>query len=226
MDIFVDFFKNLKDLEGLIKWGGLLVLIIIVFAETGLLVGFFLPGDSLLITAGLLAAQGYLDIYWLNISLILAAIIGDTVGYWFGRKTGPRIFKREKSRFFAKDHLLKAQEFYDKHGGKTIIYARFVPFARTFAPIVAGVGQMEYKKFLTYNIVGGILWVVSMSLLGYFFGNIPFIKKNFEYVIIGVIILSLVPVVMGYLKHRKEMKATMELQKEMIDNALDNDKKQ
>lgn len=226
MDIFVDFFKNLKDLEGLIKWGGLLVLIIIVFAETGLLVGFFLPGDSLLITAGLLAAQGYLDIYWLNISLILAAIIGDTVGYWFGRKTGPKIFKREKSRFFAKDHLIKAQEFYEKHGGKTIIYARFVPFARTFAPIVAGVGQMEYKKFLTYNIVGGILWVVSMSLLGYFFGNIPFIKKNFEYVIIGVIILSLVPVVMGYLKHRKEMKATMELQKEMIDNALDNDKKQ
>lgn len=225
MDVIIDFFKNLKDLEGLIKWGGMLVLIIIVFAETGLLVGFFLPGDSLLITAGLLASQGYLDIVWMNISLILAAIIGDTVGYWFGRKTGPRIFKREKSRFFAKDHLLKAQEFYEKHGGKTIIYARFVPFARTFAPIVAGVGQMEYKKFLTYNIAGGILWVVSMSLLGYFFGNIPFIKKNFEYVIIGVIILSLVPVVMGYLKHRKEMKATMDLQKEMIDNALDNDKK-
>lgn len=224
MDIFVDFFKNLKDLEGLIKWGGLLVLIIIVFAETGLLIGFFLPGDSLLITAGLLAAQGYLDILWLNISLILAAIIGDTVGYWFGRKTGPKIFKREKSRFFAKDHLIKAQEFYEKHGGKTIIYARFVPFARTFAPIVAGVGQMEYKKFITYNIVGGILWVTSMSLLGYFFGNIPFIKNNFEYVIIGVIILSLLPVVIGYLKHRKEMKATMDLQKEMIDNAFDDDK--
>lgn len=225
MDVIIDFFKNLKDLEGLIRWGGMLVLIIIVFAETGLLVGFFLPGDSLLITAGLLAAQGYLDIYWLNISLILAAIIGDTVGYWFGRKTGPRIFKREKSRFFAKDHLLKAQEFYEKHGGKTIIYARFVPFARTFAPIVAGVGNMDYKKFLLFNISGGILWVVSMTLLGYFFGNIPFIKKNFEYVIIGVIILSTLPVIIGYWNHRKEMKATIKLQKEMIDNALDDTKK-
>jgi membrane-associated protein len=207
MDVIIDFFKNLRDLEGLIKWGGLLVLIIIVFAETGLLVGFFLPGDSLLITAGLLASQGYLDILWMNIALILAAIVGDTVGYWFGRKTGPRIFKREKSRFFAKEHLLKAQEFYVKHGGKTIIYARFVPFARTFAPIIAGVGLMEYKKFLAYNIAGGILWVVSMTLLGYFFGNIPFIKKNFEYVIIGVIIISTIPVITGYLKHRKEMKA-------------------
>jgi membrane-associated protein len=213
MDVIIDFFKNLRDLEGLIKWGGMLVLIIIVFAETGLLVGFFLPGDSLLITAGLLASQGYLDIVWMNISLILAAIIGDTVGYWFGRKTGPKIFNREKSKFFAKEHLIKAQEFYEKHGGKTIIYARFVPFARTFAPIVAGVGRMDYKKFLTYNIVGGILWVVSMTLLGYFFGNIPFIKKNFEYVIIGVIIISTIPVITGYLKHRKEMKAQQTAEK-------------
>ncbi|HEX2787030.1 MAG TPA: VTT domain-containing protein [Ignavibacteria bacterium] len=213
MDVIIDFFKNLRDLEGLIKWGGLLVLIIIVFAETGLLIGFFLPGDSLLITAGLLASQGYLDIFVMNVTLILAAIIGDTVGYWFGRKTGPKIFKREKSKFFAKEHLIKAQEFYEKHGGKTIIYARFVPFARTFAPIVAGVGKMEYKKFLSYNIFGGILWVVSMTLLGYFFGNIPFIKKNFEYVIIGVIIISTIPVITGYLKHRKEMKAQQTAEK-------------
>lgn len=213
MDVIIDFFKNLRDLEGLIKWGGLLVLIIIVFAETGLLIGFFLPGDSLLITAGLLASQGYLDIFVMNVALILAAIIGDTVGYWFGRKTGPKIFKREKSKFFAKEHLIKAQEFYEKHGGKTIIYARFVPFARTFAPIVAGVGKMEYKKFLSYNIFGGILWVVSMTLLGYFFGNIPFIKKNFEYVIIGVIIISTIPVITGYLKHRKEMKAQQTAEK-------------
>ncbi|MBK8984350.1 MAG: VTT domain-containing protein [Ignavibacteria bacterium] len=212
MEVISQFFSNLSNLEELIKWGGLTVLIIIVFAETGLLVGFFLPGDSLLITAGLLAAQGYLvDIYLLNISLIIAAIIGDQVGYWFGKKTGPKIFKREKSIFFAKDHLVKAKHFYEKYGGRAIIYARFVPFARTFAPIVAGVGDMTYKKFVSFNIFGGILWVSSMTLLGYFFGNIPFVKKNFEYVIIGVIILSLVPVVVGYLSHRKESKLKSEI---------------
>lgn len=210
MDLISDFFTNLKDLEGLIKWGGLTVLIIIVFAETGLLVGFFLPGDSLLITAGLIAAQGYLDIYVLNVTLILAAIIGDQVGYWFGKKTGPKIFKREKSLFFAKDHLVKAKHFYEKYGGRAIIYARFVPFARTFAPIVAGVGEMDYKKFISFNIFGGIFWVTSMTLLGYFFGNIPFIKKNFEFVIIGVIILSIVPVIVGYLSHRKETRLKSE----------------
>ncbi|MCB0726397.1 MAG: VTT domain-containing protein [Ignavibacteriae bacterium] len=204
MEVITEFFQKLGNLEELVKWGGLTVLIIIIFAETGLLVGFFLPGDSLLITAGLIAAQGYLDINVMIISLILAAIIGDQVGYIFGKKTGPKIFKREKSIFFAKDHLVKANQFYEKYGGKAIIFARFVPFARTFAPIVAGVANMNYRKFVTYNIAGGILWIVSMSLAGYYFGNIPFVKKNFEYVIIGVIILSLLPVVIGYLKHRKE----------------------
>jgi len=206
MEIISDFFYNLRDLEGLIKWGGLTVLIIIIFAETGLLVGFFLPGDSLLITAGLLSAQGYFDITILNVSLIIAAIVGDQVGYWFGKKTGPKLFTREKSLFFKKDHLLKAKDFYEKYGGRAIIYARFVPFARTFAPIVAGIGQMDYKKFVFYNVFGGIFWVTSMTLLGYFFGNIPFVKKNFEYVIIGVIILSVLPIVFGILKHRKENK--------------------
>ena len=164
----------------------------------------------MLITAGLIAAQGYLDIYILNISLIIAAIVGDEVGYLFGRKTGPKIFRREKSRFFAKDHLIKANQFYEKYGGKAIIYARFVPFARTFAPIIAGVANMNYKKFVSFNIFGGLLWVLSMTLIGYFFGNIPFIKKNFEYVIIGVIFLSLVPVIIGYLNHRKESKIKAE----------------
>lgn len=210
MEVISDFFSKLGNLEELIKWGGLTVLIIIVFAETGLLVGFFLPGDSLLITAGLIAAQGYLDITVLNISLILAAIIGDQVGYLFGRKTGPRLFKREKSLLFDKEHLIKASEFYNKYGGRAIIYARFVPFARTFAPIVAGVGQMDYRKFISFNVIGGVLWVLSMTLLGYYFGNIPFVKKNFEYVIIGVIILSLLPVILGYLKHRKEAKIKTE----------------
>lgn len=206
MEVFSEFFSKLGNLEELIRWGGLTVLIIIVFAETGLLIGFFLPGDSLLITAGLIAAQGYLDIFVLNVTLILAAIIGDQVGYLFGRKTGPRLFNRENSLLFKKDHLIKAKEFYEKYGGRAIIYARFVPFARTFAPIVAGIGQMDYGKFVTYNIAGGILWVASMTLLGYYFGNIPFVKKNFEYVIIGVILLSVMPVVIGYLKHRKEKK--------------------
>ncbi len=206
MDLITEFFSKLGNLEELIRWGGLTVLIIIVFAETGLLIGFFLPGDSLLITAGLIAAQGYLDIVVLNVSLILAAIIGDQVGYLFGKKTGPKLFNREKSLLFDKDHLLKAKEFYEKYGGRAIIYARFVPFARTFAPIVAGVGQMNYRKFVTYNIFGGILWVASMTLLGYFFGNIPFVKKNFEYVIIGVILLSVMPIVLGYFKHKKEKK--------------------
>lgn len=206
MDLITEFFQKLGNLEELIKWGGLTVLIIIVFAETGLLIGFFLPGDSLLITAGLIAAQGFLDINVLIASLTIAAIVGDQVGYLFGKKTGPKLFKREKSLLFDKDHLLKAKEFYEKYGGRAIIYARFVPFARTFAPIVAGVGQMNYRKFVFFNIFGGIFWVFSMCLLGYFFGNIPFIKKNFEYVIIGVILLSLTPIIAGYFKHRKESK--------------------
>lgn len=210
MEVISDFFSKLGNLEDLIKWGGLTVLIIIVFAETGLLVGFFLPGDSLLITAGLLAAQEFLDIRILNVSLIVAAIAGDQVGYLFGKKTGPKLFNREKSLLFNKDHLIKAKDFYEKYGGRAIIYARFVPFARTFAPIVAGIGNMNYRKFISFNIFGGIFWVLSMTLLGYFFGNIPFVKKNFEYVIVGVIILSLLPVIFGYLKHRKESKLSAE----------------
>ena len=210
MEVITEFFSKLGNLEELIKWGGLTVLIIIIFAETGLLIGFFLPGDSLLITAGLIAAQGYLDITVLNLSLIVAAIAGDQVGYLFGKKTGPKLFNREKSLLFNKDHLIKAKHFYEKYGGRAIIYARFVPFARTFAPIVAGIGDMNYRKFISYNIFGGIFWVLSMTLLGYFFGNIPFVKKNFEFVIIGVIVLSVLPVVIGYLKHRKESKLTAE----------------
>lgn len=208
MEVLTEFFSKLGNLEELIKWGGLTVLIIIIFAETGLLIGFFLPGDSLLITAGLLASPSvnFLDIYTLIISLSIAAIVGDTVGYWFGRKTGPKLFNREDSTFFKKEYLLNAKDFYEKHGSKAIVYARFVPFARTFAPIVAGIAEMNYRVFITYNIFGGIFWVTSMSLAGYFFGNIPFVKKNFEYVIIGVIVLSVLPIVIGYLKSKREKK--------------------
>jgi membrane-associated protein len=210
MEVVSEFFHKLGNLEELIRWGGLTVLIIIVFAETGLLVGFFFPGDSLLITAGLIAAQGYLDIMILNIVLIIAAIAGQQVGYIFGKKTGPKLFKREKSFFFAKEHLIKAKEFYEKYGGRAVIYARFVPFARTFAPIAAGVAEMNFNKFLLFNFFGAVLWVCSMTLIGYFFGNIPFIKKNFEFVIIGIILLSVMPIVIGYFKQRKENKIKAE----------------
>lgn len=208
MEEIIEFFKTIMTPEKVINWGGFTALIIIVFAETGLLIGFFLPGDSLLMTAGLLISQGILkvDILVLNVVLMLAAIIGDTVGYWFGRKTGPKIFNKEDSRLFKKKYLLKAQEFYERHGAKAIIYARFVPFARTFAPILAGVGKMDYGKFVTYNIVGGIIWVASMTLLGYFFGQIEIVKNNFEKVVIAVIILSVMPIIIGYFKERKRMK--------------------
>lgn len=208
MEEIIEFFKTIMTPEKVINWGGFTALIIIVFAETGLLIGFFLPGDSLLMTAGLLISQGILkvDILVLNVVLMLAAIIGDTVGYWFGRKTGPKIFNKEDSRLFKKKYLLKAQEFYERHGAKAIIYARFVPFARTFAPILAGVGKMDYGKFVTYNIVGGIVWVASMTLLGYFFGQIEIVKNNFEKVVIAVIILSVMPIIIGYFKEKKRMK--------------------
>jgi membrane-associated protein len=208
MDEIIEFFKTIMTPEKVINWGGFTALIIIVFAETGLLIGFFLPGDSLLLTAGLLVSQDILkvNIITLNVVLMLAAIVGDTVGYWFGRKTGPKIFAREDSRLFKKKYLMKAHEFYERHGGKAIIYARFVPFARTFAPILAGVGAMTYSKFVAYNIIGGVIWVASMTLLGYFFGQIPVVKNNFEKVVIGVIILSVLPIIIGYFKERKRMK--------------------
>lgn len=204
MDIITDFFSNLFNPEELIKWGGLIILIIIIFAETGLMIGFFLPGDSLLLTAGLLASQGYPfpDILTLNVSLITAAIAGDTVGYWFGKKTGPRVFVKEKSLLFDKKYLVNAKDFYENYGGKAIIYARFLPIIRTFAPIIAGIANMNYKKFIIYNFSGGILWVASLTILGYNLGHIDFIKNNFEFIIIGVFILSGFPVALGYFRHR------------------------
>ncbi len=207
MEVISDFFHKLGNLEELITWGGLAVLVIIVFAETGLMIGFFLPGDSLLLTAGLLASTGkYFSITNLIVFLIIAAIAGDNTGYWFGRKAGPGLFKKKDSRLFKKAYLIKAKDFYEKHGGKTVIYARFIPFARTFAPIVAGITGMEYKKYIGYSVAGGILWIASMSLMGYYFGQIPFIKNNFEKVIILIILISITPVIIGYLKSRREKK--------------------
>lgn len=203
-----NFFSQLHNLDDLIRWGGYGVLVAIVFAETGLLAGFFLPGDSLLVTAGLVAAvDGVLNIWLLNILLCLAAIIGDTTGYWIGYHIGPRIFNRENSFFFHKDHLIRTKKFYDKHGPKTIVLARFVPIVRTFAPTVAGVGRMDYKTFFIYNIMGGIGWVLSMTSAGYFLGrSIPNIEKQIHWVVLIVIFVSLIPILIEFLKHRAETK--------------------
>jgi membrane-associated protein len=218
LDAIKDFLHSLhgEGLEHLIQWGGFAVLAAIVFAETGLLVGFFLPGDSLLFTAGALVGTGFLkapaplpqdpigSILALNVLLMTAAIAGDTAGYWFGRKTGPALFNRPDSRVFKRDHLVKTQAFYEKHGGKTIILARWMPFARTFAPIIAGVAEMPYVQFMTFNVVGGVTWVLSMTLMGFFLGSNPIVQKHNEKVIIGIIFVSILPGIIHFLKARKQ----------------------
>jgi membrane-associated protein len=184
-------------------WAGYIGLVAIIFAETGLLVGFFLPGDSLLVTAGLFAATGELNILYLNLLLIPAAILGNSAGYWIGYKSGPRLFKREQSLLFRKDYLIKTKLFYEKHGASTMIITRFMPILRTFAPIVGGIGQMDKKKFTMYNIVGAVLWIISMTLIGYFLGRtIPNIDKHIEKVIIIVVFLSLLPAIIKYIRSR------------------------
>jgi membrane-associated protein len=216
MDTFLEFFRQIRSLDDLIRWGGLLILILIVFAETGLLVGFFLPGDSLLITAGLFAARGDLSIGSLLVCLSLAAILGDTVGYWFGHKTGPRLFARRDSRFFKREHLLKTQAFYEKHGGKTIVMARFVPLVRTFAPVVAGIAGMPYSRFMSYNIWGGIGWVFSMCLTGYLLGTrFPGVVRHIEKLIIVVVVLSVVPMVLHAYRERAHAREALKVRGEL-----------
>ncbi|HVE78949.1 MAG TPA: VTT domain-containing protein [Gemmatimonadaceae bacterium] len=208
MSDLVEFFRRLFDLPALIAWGGYVGLTAIVFVETGLLIGFFLPGDSLLVTAGLVASQGLLDVYLLGTILTVAAIVGDTVGYAIGRATGPRIFTREDSLFFSRKHLLRAHDFYERHGGKTIILARFMPIVRTFAPVVAGVAAMEYRRFLAYNVIGGLVWVWSMLFTGYFLGRyIPGIDRHVEKVILLVIFLSILPGIIGWWRERRRLPA-------------------
>ncbi len=205
MEFIQEFFSNLYRFDELIRWGGYVVLVIIVFAETGLLAGFFLPGDSLLVTAGLLCAvEGTLNIWILLGLLCLAAILGDTTGYWIGHLIGPRIFNRENSFFFNKNHLARTQKFYEKYGAKTIVIARFVPIVRTFAPTVAGVGRMHYPKFLFYNVAGGVGWVASMILGGFFLGrSIPHIEKQIHWVILIVIVISFLPILKEWLDSRR-----------------------
>jgi membrane-associated protein len=169
------------------------ILFLVIFAETGLVITPFLPGDSLLFVAGTFAGLGSLKVFWLFILLSIAAILGDTINYWLGHFIGPKIFNRENVRFLNKKYLEQAHRFYEKHGGKTIIIARFIPIIRTFAPFVAGIGKMTYPRFLTYNIIGGIFWIAIFVFGGYFFGNIPLVKQNFTLVILAIIFISILP---------------------------------
>ncbi len=208
-------------------------LFFIVFAETGLAVGFFLPGDSLLVVCGLFAAAGKLNLWIMLVSLIVAAIVGDAVGYYSGKKVGPAIFSRPKSRFFNPKHLQRAHEFYEKHGGKTIILARFVPIVRTFAPIVAGAADMSYRQFATYNIIGGVAWVTSMLFAGYFLGGLVEqlvrnlfgvegfkLEDHIDKVVIVVVFLSILPIIWEYIKARRERKNMVDVVDEDL-SALD-----
>jgi membrane-associated protein len=208
MEWLKEIFHKLTDVETLVRVGGLTAMTIIVFAETGLLVGFFLPGDSLLVTAGVFAGTGQLNLLPLILVLTAAAILGDTVGYWFGRKTGPALFKRPKSLLFNPEHLRRAHDFYEKHGGKTIVIARFMPIIRTFAPIVAGMAQMQYRRFLSFNVFGGALWVLSMTLIGYFLGQIPGVREHIEVVILVVVFLSILPGIIAAAKEWRKNRRT------------------
>lgn len=205
MQSISDLFHRLSDLPGLVQWAGLFGLTTIVFSETGLLVGVFLPGDSLLVTAGLLAARGYLNVYLLAPVLTLAAICGNSLGYLIGRATGPRIFNRENSIFFNKKHAIRAHEFYEKYGRMTIVLAQFMPIIRTFSPVIAGVGGMKFHQFIRFNVLGAFAWVWSMLGIGYFLGNyIPGIDQHIEIVVVIVVFISILPgLISGYRARRR-----------------------
>ena len=211
MHAVLEIWRSLTNPDQLIRllsqvitgWLGYALLAGIVFAETGLLVGLFLPGDSLLFTVGVVAGSGQLDIVQICLLLTVASIAGDQSGYLLGHRTGPRIFSRRDSLVFKQEYVRRTQAFYGKHGGKTLIYAKFVPIVRTFAPFMAGVGKMSYRRFFSFNVFGGIGWVVSMTLAGYFLGEVPVIRKNFEKVVLGIVVLSVAPMVIHYLQSRR-----------------------
>jgi membrane-associated protein len=208
LELIEAFFRNVYNVPELIRLGGLAGLAFVIFAETGLMVGFFLPGDSLLVTAGLFAAHGDLDIAWLNVVLCAAAVIGDATGYWIGRRAGRTLYNRPNSFLFRREHLVKTHEFYERHGGKTIVIARFMPIVRTFAPVVAGAATMTYRRFAVYNVVGGVAWVLGMTLTGYFLGRaVPDIDKNIHVVVAVVIFLSLLPGIIAYVRGRLQSRS-------------------
>ena len=204
MSSLPDLFHQLTDVRQLVQAGGYVGLTLIIFAETGLLIGFFLPGDSLIVTAGLLAAQPQfgLHIWLLGLLLTVAAIVGNSLGYAIGKYSGPRLFTRDDSLLFKKKHLFRAHEFYEKHGGKTLVLARFMPIVRTFVPVVAGMAEMDYKSYTAYNVLGAVLWIWSMLFIGFVLGRyIPGVEHHIEKVIIAVIIVSLLP---GLISWRRE----------------------
>lgn len=207
IDIFLHLDKHLNEI--ILQYGTLtyVILFLVIFAETGLVFAPFLPGDSLLFAAGTFAAIGSFNVHLLFLILTTAAIIGDSVNYWVGQYVGLKLFER-KSRFLKKEYLERTHKFYEKHGGKTIILARFIPIVRTFAPFVAGVGAMTYNKFLAYNIIGAILWCAIFIYGGYFFGNLSFVKNNFSLVIIAIILVSVLPMLIEYIKHRSSKAKT------------------
>lgn len=209
MEFLLELLTGRYALDDLVRWGGYAALVAIVFTETGLLVGVFLPGDSLLITAGLVAGAGGLNIWWVDALLIVAAAVGDSTGYAIGARLGPRLFTRPKSLLFNPRHVERTRRFYARHGARTIVIARFVPIVRTFAPVLAGVGQMRYWGFLFYNVAGGVGWVLSMTWAGYLLGQaVPNIDRHIHLVVIVVIVLSCVPIALEILRERKRPSAS------------------
>ena len=211
MHFLLDLWRSLTDPDRLIQvlsqvitgWLGYAMLAGVVFAETGLLVGLFLPGDSLLFTVGVVSGAGQLDIVPICALLAAASIAGDQSGYFLGRRTGPRIFRRPDSLLFKQEYVTRTQAFYERHGGKTLIYAKFVPIVRTFAPFMAGVGRMRYARFFSFNVFGGLGWVVSMTLAGYNLGGMALIRRHFEQVVIGIVVVSVLPLIVQYFRARR-----------------------
>lgn len=208
VDLFLHLDKHLNDIISQYGSWTYLILFLIVFCETGLVVTPFLPGDSLLFAAGAFAALGSLNVFWLFVLLSIAAIAGDTVNYWLGHWVGPKVFHRENVRFLNRKHLERTHAFYERYGGKTIIIARFVPIVRTFAPFVAGIGSMSYWRFIAYNVIGGVAWVAICVFAGYYFGNLEIVKKNFSLVIIAIVLISVLPMLVEYIRYRVRRKGT------------------
>jgi membrane-associated protein len=210
MENLLEFVKTILNPQSIINYGGLALLLFIIFAETGLFFGFFLPGDSLLFVAGLMCGTPIFDvnIYTLIFSLIAAGILGNFVGYYFGKKTGPMLFRRDDSFFFKKKHVNAAKEFYNRYGGTAIVLGRFLPIIRTFVPIMAGVVNLDFKKFVWFNIIGCVAWILSMVLSGYFLGRaFPTLQENLEYIVIAIILISMIPVAFTYIKEHRRIKS-------------------
>lgn len=206
----LEFLKQLTDPESIIQYGGLALLLFVVFAETGLLIGFFLPGDSLIFISGLICVSKpellEVNIFVLILLLSLAAILGNIAGYWFGYKVGPPLFQRKDSLIFKKHYLIVTEKFYKNNGGKTLIIGRFLPIIRTFAPILAGVIKVDFKKFMFYNITGAFAWIGLLASIGYYLGSYEWVQKNVGYIVIGLVIITLIPLVSTYLKEKRRKK--------------------